>query len=88
MINELEIKIGGITYELEIDVDEECVVGVFSVAIWDTKNRKEIDVPMSGEELQEFFERYQDELNEAYTDEKAARAQLAAEERLERENDR
>lgn len=88
MINELEIKIGGITYELEIEVDEECVVGVFSVAIWDTKNRKEIDVPMSGKELQEFFERYQDELNEAYKDEKAARAQLAAEERLERENDR
>lgn len=81
MINELEIKIGGITYELEIEVDEECVVGVFSVAIWDTKNKKEIDVPMSGKELQEFFERYEDELNEAYLDDKIATATLAMEER-------
>ena len=78
---ELEIKIGGITYEVEVDVDEECVVGVMSVNIWDNKNKKEIEVPMTIKELNEFYERYQDDLNDKYITERVAKAKLAMEER-------
>lgn len=78
---ELEIKIGGITYEVEVDVDDESVVGVMSVAIWDNKNRKEIEVPMTNTELEEFYERYQDDLNDKYITECVATATLAMEER-------
>lgn len=78
---ELEIKIGGITYEVEVDIDEESVVGVMSVNIWDNKHRKEIEVPMTNEELEEFYERYQDDLNDKYITERVARATLAMEER-------
>ena len=78
---ELEIKIGGITYEVEADVDDESVVGVMSVAIWDNKNRKEIEVPMTNKEREEFYERYQDDLNDKYITERIARATLAMEER-------
>lgn len=78
---ELEIKIGGITYEVEVDIDEESVVGVMSVNIWDNKHRKEIEVPMTNEELEEFYERYQDDLNDKYITESVARATLAMEER-------
>ena len=78
---ELEIKIGGITYEVEVDIDEESVVGVMSVNIWDNKNRKEIEVPMTNKELEEFYERYQDDLNDKYITECVARATLAMEER-------
>ena len=78
---ELEIKIGGITYEVEVDVDEESVVGVMSVNIWDNKNKKEIEVPMTIKELNEFYERYQDDLNDKYITECVAKATLAMEER-------
>lgn len=78
---ELEIKIGGITYEVDVDIDEESVVGVMSVNIWDNKHRKEIEVPMTNEELEEFYERYQDDLNDKYITESVARATLAMEER-------
>ena len=81
MIKELEIKIGGITYELEIEVDEECVVGVYSVSVWNEKTKKEMYIPMSGKELVEFFDRYEDELNQRYIDEKIAIATIAMEER-------
>lgn len=78
---ELEIKIGGITYEVEVDVDEESVVGVMSVNICDNKNKKEIEVPMTIKELNEFYERYQDDLNDKYITECVAKATLAMEER-------
>lgn len=79
MIKELEVYIGGIKYLVEIDLDEECVVGVFSVAVWNGK--KHIDIPMTSNELERFFERYEDELNEAWINERTASEILALEER-------
>lgn len=85
-MEEIELKIGGITYDVEVDVDEDYVCGVMSVEVYDGESFH--DIEMKSADLEDFYNRYQDELNEAYTDEKAARAQLAAEERWERENDR
>lgn len=79
MIKELEVYIGGIKYLVEIDLDEECVVGVFSVAVWNGK--KHVDIPMTSNERERFFERYEDELNEAWINERKASAILAMEER-------
>lgn len=79
MIKKLEVYIGGIKYLVEIDIDEECVVGVFSVAVWNGK--KHIDIPMTSNELERFFERYEDELNEAWINERRVSEILAMEER-------
>ena len=79
MIKELEIYIGGIKYLVEIDLDEECVVGVFSVAVWDGK--RHVDIPMTNNERERFFKRYEDDLNDAWLTERTATAILALEER-------
>lgn len=61
---ELEIKIGGIEYKLEIDTEEGYVTNVFSVAVWN--GAKYITLPLKREDLKKFYERYQDELSEEF----------------------
>ena len=61
---ELEIKIGGIQYKLEIDTDEGYVTTVFSVAVWN--GAKYLTLPLRNKDLEEFLDRYQDELNEEF----------------------
>lgn len=84
---ELELKIAGINYWVRLDIEEEYVSGVLEVGVFDGE---EITIPlyMSDKDLVDFYERYEDELNEAYQSEMVARAELAAEEKWERENDR
>lgn len=83
---ELELKIGGIGYLVDVDIDEEYVVSVFEVSVFDGEMTLPID--MNSKDLEDFYERYEDELNEAYQDHKIALAESYAEERWERANDR
>ena len=83
---EIEMKLGGITYDVEIDVEDNYVCGVMEVSVYDGVQFHNISMKKS--ELEDFYNRYEDELNEAYTNEKLATEELAAEERWERENDR
>lgn len=83
---ELELKIGGIGYLVEVDIDDDYVISVFEVSVFD--GEKTLPIDMNSKDLEEFYERYEDELNEAYQDHKIALAESAAEERWERANDR
>lgn len=83
---ELELNLGGIIYDVEVDIDDEYVCDVMGVEIYDGKKFHKIK--MTNNDLKCFYEKYEDELNEAYQSEMVARAELAAEEKWERENDR
>lgn len=83
---ELEMKIGGLDYSLEIDVDEDYVVGVNKVSVFDGKIYFPID--MNKKELADFYDFYEDYLNESWQDRKIALAECCAEENWERSNDR
>ena len=61
---ELEIKIGGIYYKLEIDHEEGYVTNVFSVAVWNGEKYQRL--PLNREELKEFYKRYEEELSEEF----------------------
>ena len=87
MNEELELKIGGITYDVEVDIDDDYVCSVRSVDVWDGEESF-FNLSMKKNELEDFYNMYEDALNEAYATEKIARAEMAAEERWERENDR
>ena len=84
---EIEITVGGISYIAEVDLEENYVSGVESVEVYDGEGNT-FHIDMSQEQLKEFHERYEDELNEAYRNHQIAQAELAAEERWERENER
>ena len=83
---EIELNLGGIIYEVEVDIDDEYVCDVMGVEIYD--GEKFHKIKMTNNDLMCFYEKYQDELNEAYQDHKIALAESVAEERWERENDR
>lgn len=83
---ELELNLGGIIYDVEVDIDDEYVCDVMGVEIYD--GEKFHKIKMTNNDLMCFYEKYEDELNEAYQSEMVARAELAAEEKWERENDR
>lgn len=82
----IEIKTGGISYNCDIDVDDEYVVGVFSVEVWD--GEEYLPINMTESELEDFYEKYVDELNEAYDSQQIAMAEIACEERAERAMER
>lgn len=83
---EIELNLGGIIYDVEVDIDDEYVCDVMGVEVYDGEKFHEIK--MTNNDLKSFYDRYQDELNEAYQSEMVARTELAAEEKWERENDR
>jgi len=83
---EIELNLGGIIYDVEVDIDEEYVCDVMSVEVYD--GEKFHKIKMTNNDLMCFYEKYQDELNEAYQSEMIAKAEMAAEERWERANDR
>lgn len=83
---EIEVNLGGIIYDMEVDIDDNYVCDVMSVEVYD--GEKFHKLKMTSNDLKSFYEKYQDELNEAYQNEMEARAELAAEERWERANDR
>lgn len=64
----IEMEVGGISYrvEVDVDIDAECVIGIFGVEVFDGKDFHLIK--MSQKELEGFEEMYQDNLNEAYED--------------------
>lgn len=65
---ELEMRVGGICYLVEVDVDSDCdcIIGIFNVKVFDGDNYHLIK--MSQKELESFEEMYNDNLNEAYED--------------------
>ena len=83
---ELEMTIGGITYKVEVDIEDEYVSDVLGVEVLGGKSFMALDLNPS--KLEEFYSTYVDQLNEAYQDHKIALAESAAEEKWERENDR
>ena len=79
---ELELELGGILYNVEIDLEEGYVCGVESVEVYDGEGNS-FHIDMTYEQMNQFFERYEDALNDAYQADKVARAEQAAEERWE-----
>lgn len=83
---ELEVKLGGITYNIEVDIDDEYVSAVFSVEVYD--GQMFVPLSLTEDELDDFYTRYEDDLNEAYYDSKIAFAECCAEEKWESSRDR
>lgn len=75
----LEIKAGGISYKVEVDMEDEYVSAIFSVEVWN--GQEYIPIEMKDGELEDFHEMYSDQLNEAYEVHKIAMAEIACEER-------
>lgn len=86
MIRQLQLKIGGIKYSAEVEIEEGYVACVYSVEVYDGCNYFEID--MTEEDKQEFFNQYEDYLNEEYEEYLAAQDEIAGEEKWERETGR
>lgn len=63
---ELGMKLGGISYKVEVDIDDDYVCSVFSVSVHDGK--KYVKLNLTREELREFYDFNEDYLNEAYED--------------------
>jgi len=82
----LDIKMGGINYNVDVEIEDEYVSGVNEVSVFDGEIFCNLDLNRA--DLDEFYATYVDQLNEAYIDLKVALAELAGEERWERENDR
>ncbi|MBO7735934.1 MAG: hypothetical protein J6S67_25415 [Methanobrevibacter sp.] len=84
---ELELVIGGITYNVRVDIDDEYVCSVMDIMVFDGGARF-IPILLDDKQLKAFYDRYEDELQQAYEEHKIAMAESAGEERWERENDR
>ena len=83
---ELDIKIGGIRYNVELETEDNYVTAVNSVQV-DT-GTEVTDIVMIQRELDEFFAKYEDELNDAYRAYLVATAEMNAEEKWELAEDR
>jgi hypothetical protein len=83
---ELDMKVGGISYSVSVEVEDEYVIGVNDVEVFDGENY--FPVEMSQKELDEFYNHYEDELNECYRNSVIAYAECCAEEKWELANDR
>ena len=83
---EIEFKYGGISYNVVVDVEDEYVCGVLGVEVW--TGEEYIGLEMTDQRLEDFFDAYEDSLNQAYMDSKIAFAESCAEEKWERHNDR
>ena len=83
---ELELSIGGIHYCVEVDVEDHYVVNVLRVSVYNGYLYS--DIEMTVEEQEEFYETYENQLNEAYQSHLIAQAELAGEERWELATDR
>lgn len=86
-MEEIELNIGGINYVVQVEVEDNYVVGVSGVAVYNGEVYVDI-VSMTGEDTEKFFETYEDQLNEEYQAHLIAQAELAGEERWELAMDR
>lgn len=86
-MTELELSIGGINYIVQVDVEDNYVIGVCGVSVYNGEIYTDI-VSMTGEDTEKFFETYEDQLNEAYQSHLIAAAEMAGEERWELAMDR
>ena len=66
-------RIAGIEYEVEVDVEEEYVCDVLSVSVYDGETYHELS--LNEKSLEDFYNSYEDFLNEAYHDHKIALAE-------------
>jgi len=82
----LDIEIGGVTYNVSMEVDDGYVIGVNYVSVYTCDGL--ISLAMDTEKCEQFYERYVDELNEAYQDNQIVIAESIAEERWEAKEDR
>lgn len=82
----LDFKTGGISYNVEIEAEDEYVVGVYSVEVWD--GEEYLPINMTESELEDFYEKYVDDLNEAYESHQIAMAEIAHEDLAELAMDR
>lgn len=57
-------RIGGLSYKIRVEIEENYVTSVDKV--WVSTKEGMFETDMSQEEKQEFFEYYEDQLNEAY----------------------
>lgn len=83
---ELELTIGGIKYQVDLDIDDEYVCGVLGVKVYSGKEF--INIKLSRQELKDFYNAYEDILNESYQDYLDDSEEIYLEEKWERDNDR
>lgn len=62
----LTFTVGGIDYLVDAELEDESVVAVYSVEIWDGEFYRPIE--MDDEQLSDFYDTYRDNMNEAYDD--------------------
>lgn len=83
---EIEFKYGGISYNVAVEVEDEYVCGVLDVSVW--TGEEYVSLEMTDSQLEDFFDVYEDYLNQAYLNHKIAFAESCAEEKWERSMDR
>lgn len=86
MAQHLQLNIGGIDYNVEVEIEEGYVVCVYAVEVCDGCNYYEVD--MTEEQKQQFLAEYEDYLNDAYEEYLEMKEDIAGEEKWERKNDR
>ena len=64
---ELELKSAGITYKVLVDIEDDCVYNVLSVSVYD--GQKYHPIHFSFAQRREFYEFYEEALNELYQEE-------------------
>ena len=62
----LDMEVGGITYLVEVDLENECVSDVLGVEVFD--GRDYCSIKMDNAQLSDFLKSYQDNLDDAYAD--------------------
>ena len=82
----LDLKIGGIDYNVNVDIEDDYVSAVLGVSVFDGEMFVELD--LKNADLEEFYSTYVDQLNERYIEYREDLAISAAEAKWELANDR
>ena len=82
----LDLKIGGIDYNVNVDIEDDYVSAVLGVSVFDGEMFVELD--LNNADLEEFYSTYVDQLNERYIEYREDLAISAAEAKWELANDR
>ena len=83
---EIDITIGGVTYNVCLEVEDGYVVGVNYASVYTCEGL--VGLSMDTDKCEQFYARYEDDLNEAYQTHLVAAAECAAEARWENREDR
>ena len=81
----LNFGYGGLEFQVEADAENEYVIGINKVAIWNNKDKRYVEV--SVDDSSEFMDTFEDSLQEAYREYLEDLEIAAAEERMDCERE-